>query len=502
MLNTNQKTNLEEHIINISFSLISQITRSGAVLARFGDEVAPDIVSTHHIANLILSLNKDIFLHYVESMAGWMADPNNGFLESQFTLDTLSQVTPDNEDLIQFVESQILPTQLNSGAFTRYTAYLHGGDYFSTLWCIKILQNFSGNRYDKEINKGITYLINNSSDTGIQINQLGFLYLILKKSGNAEREGVTQQIRTKILSYIQNTPLEHSDLLWRLYLYEDLLIDPHDQLGLSVVNDEVCQLFELDKKAESLPAVFNNLAKIAPETVVYHCLARAAIVGLKLLEDGGEKRVCFAINRHLQSRGQNALYIAAQQDAELKEYLMKYGNIHKEFEKYNNVLQKAWKQATFDKSIFIMMPFREGAKYKILTDTIKKACKKRGYKAIRTDDQGRKFSDNLWDNIVINMLSCKYAISIYFSEPVIDVLDAKEVKMFANPNVALEFGFFKSRGQEILLLKDNNSPLPSDMQGFLWHPFDIEDPKAGVNRAVSDFLDKIEEEERTKAIPK
>jgi hypothetical protein len=495
MLNKDQKTNLEEHIVNISFSLINQITRTGAVLARYDEGVAPDIVSMHHIANLVLSLDRNIFSHYVESMAGWMADPKNGHMENQFTLDTLSQVTPENEQLIQFVESQIIPTQLDSGAFTRYTAFLRGGDYFSTLWCIKILQNFKGKHFEREIKKGITFLINNSSDRGIQVNQLGFLYIILKRSGYVDKDKTIQHLRSRILSYLHDVALENGDLLWRLYLYEDLLIDPNDKEGVALVNDEICRIFDLDRKAENLPEIFATLAKVAPETVVYHCLARAAIVGLMLLGEESRQRICFSINKILQSRGQEVLYIAAQQDAELKDYLMKYGNIHKEFEKYNDVLQKAWKQSPFDKSIFIMMPFEKGANYKILTDTIKKACKKRGYKAVRTDDKERKFADKLWDNIVINMLSCGYAIAIYFSEPIVDVLSKKEVKMFPNPNVALEFGFFKSRGQQILLLKDEESPVPTDLEGFLWHQFNVKDPKVDVNRAVNDFLDKIEEEQ-------
>ena len=93
------------------------------------------------------------------------------------------------------------------------------------------------------------------------------------------------------------------------------------------------------------------------------------------------------------------------------------------------------------------------------------------------------------------MLSCKYAVAVYVSEQVVDRLEDNEPKMFPNPNVALEYGFFRSRGQSICLLKDQKSPIPSDLQGFLWNEFDIEDPKGDVVKAVKLFLDKVTKEE-------
>jgi len=88
------------------------------------------------------------------------------------------------------------------------------------------------------------------------------------------------------------------------------------------------------------------------------------------------------------------------------------------------------------------------------------------------------------------MLACKNAVSVYVSDPVVDQL-TEQVKIFANPNVALEFGFFCSRGQEIMILKDKGSPLPSDLQGFLWNEFDIENPDQTVGAPIRNWLQRI-----------
>lgn len=173
-----------------------------------------------------------------------------------------------------------------------------------------------------------------------------------------------------------------------------------------------------------------------------------------------------------------------------------YGGIHKEFTKYNEILETIWKEQTdFEKSIFIMMPFKNEIGYNETAKIIKSTCKKRGYKAIRIDDKDRQFHHTLWDNLVINLLSCKYAVAIYASDQVVDILDKSSPKMFPSPNVALEFGFFTSRGQQVLLLRDLDSPIPSDLQGFIWNGFNIKNPGSDVKQAINDFLDKISQED-------
>ncbi|RLW70329.1 MAG: hypothetical protein B6D68_00970 [spirochete symbiont of Stewartia floridana] len=166
------------------------------------------------------------------------------------------------------------------------------------------------------------------------------------------------------------------------------------------------------------------------------------------------------------------------------------------FSQYNDDLELAWnRHLHFDRSVFIMMPFKNTLTYRSVAMAIREACENKGFKAIRVDDHDRQFKDRLWDNLVVNMLSCKYAVAVYVGEQVFDRLEDNEPKMFANPNVALEYGFFTSRGQSICLLKDKKSPIPSDLQGFLWNEFRIDDPHKDVINGVESFLDKILQEE-------
>lgn len=63
------------------------------------------------------------------------------------------------------------------------------------------------------------------------------------------------------------------------------------------------------------------------------------------------------------------------------------------------------------------------------------------------DDALWRFSDKTWDNFVINMLASRYAIEVRIPEAVADRLKRNDVRLFASPNVALEFEFFKSCGR-------------------------------------------------------
>lgn len=486
--------NLVTHVTSMTSSLLGQIGTNGAVLIRNNNEVMPDITAAHHIAELLHRLDKNIFSHHLQLLINWMTSEENGLLQSQFTIDTLSQITPNNDVLIENVNKVILPTQLDSGAFTRYTAFLHGGDYFSTLWCIKILQNIDENTYENQIKKGFEYLIANTNDSGIQINQIGFLYLLLNKTKIYHNETLQIDLRQRILNYAKSADLTPSTLFTLLYLCEDLKSNPGDEDGHAISADILKRIMNTDQEPKSLPPIFVKLNEVAYESVTLQCLARACIISLMHISNNESRKIAYSVNSFLHSQGQRAAYVAIKRDIELKEYLQKFGGIHKEFTPYNDALERVWNKTPFEKSMFIMMPFRRGIAFRALTNAIRDACQERGYHAIRVDDGDRQLYDTLWDNLVANMLSCKYAVAVYVSEQVVDRVDGNEPKMFANPNVALEFGFFRSRGQKILLLKDKDSPLPSDLQGFLWNSFDIDDPKDDVIKAVNDFFDKVEKE--------
>lgn len=260
---TTMKENLTAHIANIAFSLINQMTGKGVILTQYNSHVEEDIVSTHHTIELLKRLNINIFLHYIENTLHYMTNPENGVRSSLFSVDTLSQLLPDNKDVEALID-EILKTQLQSGAFTKYTAFLHGGDFFSTLWCLKLLMNTENKKYKESIEKGFEFLSKNILDKGISINQKGFFYLLAIKYGYNDFD--KSKVKQELISYITDTNIQSDSLLWHLYIYEDILFDS-DNNTFKIVKDIFSKTFDLDEKAESIPKVFESLQKSTAESV-------------------------------------------------------------------------------------------------------------------------------------------------------------------------------------------------------------------------------------------
>ena len=125
-----------------------------------------------------------------------------------------------------------------------------------------------------------------------------------------------------------------------------------------------------------------------------------------------------------------------------------------------------------------MMPFEEDdIRLTLIIDTIKETLEEHGMHGWRADDPERRLKEDVWDNIVVNMLSCKYGIAVFVDRTLLDRYTDEQVTMF-NANIALEVGFMKSRGLDVLLLKDKRlENLPTDIisklgnsQIIIYHP--------------------------------
>lgn len=164
-------------------------------------------------------------------------------------------------------------------------------------------------------------------------------------------------------------------------------------------------------------------------------------------------------------------------------------DMHENFERYDSALQKTLERFPYEKSVFIMMPFEENdIRLKKITDTIKETLEEHGLCGWRADDPGRTLWDAIWGNIVVNMLSCKYGIAVFVDRTVLDRYTDEEITVF-NANIALEVGFMKSRGLNILLLKDKRlEKLPTDIISKLYKEFDFNDPEGGVKKAVTEWI--------------
>lgn len=491
---------LRIHLTQIGASLIQQIDSEGIIRSRDPvNAVVPDIVASHHLIDFLARLDVGIFSYFINAMLSWMMEPGHGVRDSPFAADSFSIVAGVSEEHTRYLREEITSSQLADGSFTKYTGHLRGGDFFSTLWCCRILMNYSSEIFEHELSAAVRYLLNRRNVAATDISQLGFLLYILLRHTPTEHRQVIEEISRSILEYLSENPPENAsplEFLNRLFVIEDLLHTVPDLAREDydeVIERELRDLFELDGEPSHLPKSIERLRENSVESLFYEILIRASVVGL-LYFDSKNTGVDLALdlNSVIQSNFKRVQYQALAAEAELKRFLSKYGGIHKEFEKYNEQLETIWEKTPFEKSVFIMMPFRNTLNFNMLAAKIKEACATQGLTAIRVDDPHRGFSKTLWDNLIINMLSCKYAISVYVTDQVVDKVQ-EYVKSFQNPNVALEFGFFVSRGQDVLILKDQKSQLPSDLQGFLWKEFDIENVDKTILSPVTEWLQHLEE---------
>lgn len=164
------------------------------------------------------------------------------------------------------------------------------------------------------------------------------------------------------------------------------------------------------------------------------------------------------------------------------------------YEKYHKELEKIWDKYPYDTSIFIMMPFRfdEDTRYVEIRNAIKNASEKQGFKAYLSNDKGRKFTDVLWENLLLNMLSCKYGIAILPSEEIMDAMK-KKIWVINNPNVALEYGFMYAHGRDnVLILSNDRKKLPVDIQGLITDEFNLNKPYENIYKIITEWLNEKE----------
>ncbi len=499
-MKADHKRNLQAHVANIASSLIQQVTPTGEILARDpGGAVSPHLPAMHHLVELLCALNPALFSYYNDTILGWMLNPKSDVLYSQFCIDTFARLRPGSDDVARLIEERILPSQLADGQFTCYTAFLHGGDFFSTLWCVKTLLRVDHPMFAQPLRAAVAFLDRTSRDSRLSANQLGFYYF-LRRAAPADLPVPPElkAIRTRLVEAVKGYKFSSETLLWHIYLIEDILSDPADSEARVIAEAAVSELFALATKAKELPKLLHEYGGAAPQGEFYHVLAKACAVGLRLLGPDEVESCAVSLTEMLLSRGQKALYTAVALDRDLKIYL-RFQKQHEMFVSHEKLLEAIWSKTPFEKTVFVMMPFRKEKRYQRVLEAIRGACSRRGYFAIRTDDDDRSFLPNLWGNMLINMLSSCQGIAVHMREsksplPQRERRAAKKRGVFAsaNANVALELGFFLSRGQRVLLLRERKAPLHADIADLLRHEFDERDPEAEVKKAVNRFLNQIE----------
>ena len=109
------------------------------------------------------------------------------------------------------------------------------------------------------------------------------------------------------------------------------------------------------------------------------------------------------------------------------------------------------------------MRFRDSPQFNEVFDSIRRTLARYGLAALRADMRVYSPDGDLWDNICIYMLGCRYGVCVF------EELDDRHF----SPNVPSEYGFMRALNRPVLLLKDQRMPqMPADITGKLFEPFD------------------------------
>ncbi len=136
----------------------------------------------------------------------------------------------------------------------------------------------------------------------------------------------------------------------------------------------------------------------------------------------------------------------------------------------------------YDRNVFVMMPFSGERPLIRVWDELRKALEAHGLRALRADQKTYGQSRQLWDNLITYMYGSKYGIA---------VLEQETADEF-NPNVALEYGFMRALGKNVLLLKEKRfRRIRADILGTVWIEFDVTDVRGSIHGAVRSWAGDI-----------
>lgn len=137
----------------------------------------------------------------------------------------------------------------------------------------------------------------------------------------------------------------------------------------------------------------------------------------------------------------------------------------------------------YEQNILIMTRFVSGNKLlEELDRELRSVLQSYGLDPVRTDDKMYMRDRNLWNNVCVYMICCRYGIAI---------LEDRVVNEF-NPNVALEYGFMRALNKPTLLLADDGfRNLRADIIGTLRERFDITDMKSTIQKPIEKWLKEL-----------
>jgi hypothetical protein len=143
--------------------------------------------------------------------------------------------------------------------------------------------------------------------------------------------------------------------------------------------------------------------------------------------------------------------------------------------------------APYEKSIFIMTKFpalkggtKDDHELRTVIEAVTASVSKCGYSARIASDKG--YHASLWDNVELHLLGCSRGIAI---------VEDKYTKEL-NPNVAMEWGWMRGLGKDVLyLVEEEFAHERADWSGLLHDSFPWGDPLSAIDEAIAKWLNGL-----------
>lgn len=138
--------------------------------------------------------------------------------------------------------------------------------------------------------------------------------------------------------------------------------------------------------------------------------------------------------------------------------------------------------APYERSVFIMTKFPEGQdpvdrELERVITAVKDAVTACGFTPRIASE--RRYHPGLWDNVEAYLFGCQRGIAIV----------EDKYRRELNPNVAMEWGWMRGMGRDVLYLVERTFTLGrADMAGLLEERFDWDNPEPAITAAVRRWL--------------
>jgi hypothetical protein len=164
---------------------------------------------------------------------------------------------------------------------------------------------------------------------------------------------------------------------------------------------------------------------------------------------------------------------------EVLQDLLRYPPYHA---RHAAMLSGFYGQDSYERCVFIMSKYPddkdpESPRLRKVIEIVRKSVESCGYSPRVASD--KKYHPQLWDNVELCLIGCSRGIAVF----------EDKYQPELNPNVALEAGWMRGMGKDVLYLTENDfSHRRADWEGFLESKFCWNSPQKDIKVGIRSWL--------------